>query len=91
MRNLLDSHIKAINRVTKYCVATTNQGLNLEPKSKRYGKDKTFKFVIEGKSDSWLVAYKDTWRSVAVYIVYLQDTPIVVKSTMNKILAIRIT
>ena len=91
MSNSLYIHTKTMQSVMKYCVATPNQGWNLEPKHKWYRKHKFFGFVISGKNDSDLASCKDTRRSVTEYIVCLKETPISVKSTMQNIETISIT
>jgi hypothetical protein len=46
------AHVKAMKKVMKYCLTTRDRGLLLKPNKRWDGKDKTFKFVIHGESDS---------------------------------------
>jgi hypothetical protein len=43
------AHMKALNRILKYCADTPDRGLMLNPKGKWDGKDKNFLFDIRGK------------------------------------------
>ena len=49
--------------------------------------DKTFEFIIRGRSDSDHPSCPDT-RSVSEYMIYLEDTMVAVKSNMQKRVAL---
>ena len=46
-------------------------------------KNRNFKFRIRGESDSNYATYTDTRRSVIGYGVYLEGTPIAIKSVIG--------
>ena len=76
-------HIVAMHRVMAHCVSTPIWGWKLIPRREWYGKYKTFRFVIGGRSDSDYASRKDTRRSVSGWPVYLEGVPISVKSSMQ--------
>ena len=55
------------------------------------GKDKSFKFRVSGKSDSDYAKCPVTRRSVSGYSAFLEEAPVTVKSTMQKIVALSVT
>ena len=77
------NHIVAMHRVMAHFVSTPLQGWKLTPRREWDGKDKTFKFVIGGRSDSDYATRKDIRRSVSGWSVYLEGAPISVKSSMQ--------
>ena len=86
-----EDHMKAMLRVLKYCADTPKRGWTLKPTRKWNGKDYTFEFKIEGKSDANFATCKDTRKSVTGYVVYMEDTPIAVKSGMQRIVALSVS
>ena len=84
-------HYKALMRIMKYCRTTRTRGWKLHPKRKWNCKDKSFEFVLRGKSDSNYASCKETRRSVTGFVVYLEDTLISVKSGMQKIIALSVS
>ena len=58
-------HIVAMHKVMAHCVSTPFRGSKLRPRIEWDGKDKTFEFVIGGRSDSYYAASKDTSRSLS--------------------------
>ena len=75
----------------KYFVVPTNIVCYLEPKSKWYGKYKYFGFLNSGESDTYLAEFRDTSRSITSHSIYLKETTISLKSTVQKIVLISIT
>ena len=75
----------------KYCVNTKEDGWVLKPSRTWDGKDKTFKFLLRGKSDSNYATCKETRRSVTGYVVYLEDALISFKSGMHKLVALSVS
>ena len=86
-----EAHIKALHRAMRYSVETPKRGWKLKPERTWNGKDKTFKFRIKGKSDSDYAKCPVTRRSVSGYATFLENTPITVKSAMQKIVALSVT
>ena len=80
-----------LKKVMKYCVETKDIGWFLKPSRSWDGKDKSFKFVINGKSDSDYACCPTTRRSVSGTCVFLEGAPISVKSSMQKIVALSVT
>eukprot|EP00957_Ditylum_brightwellii_P110357 8417098-Ditylum_brightwellii.AAC.2 len=75
----------------KYCVATPNCGWFLKSTRGWDGKDKTFQCCIQGMADSDYVKCPVTRRSVSRYANFLEDTPVTVKSVMQKIVSLSVT
>jgi hypothetical protein len=63
----------------------------LKPTRKWNGRDKKFKFILRAKSDSNYATSTETRRSIAGYVVFLEDAVIVVKSRMQKIVALSVS
>ena len=84
-------HIVAMHRVMAHCVLTPLRGWKLKPRRYWDGKDKTFKFVIGGRSDSYYSTSKDTRRSVSGLSVYLEGAPISVNISMQKTVVLSVT
>jgi len=81
-------HVKAMHCVTKYYVSTSKRGWKLKPNRTWNGK-KGFLFRIPGKSDSDSVTCQITRnKSVRGYRVFLEGGPIMVKSLMQRIIAL---
>ena len=85
------AHIKAMQRVMKYCVESKEIGWTLKPERKWDGKDKSFQFVISGKSDSDYACCTTTRRSVTGYVVYFEGAVVATRSLMQKIVALSVT
>jgi hypothetical protein len=85
------AHMKALLWLLKYCIDTKNEGWTLKPKGTWYGKSKTHLFAITARSDSDYAACTTTRRSVTGYVVCLKDAPIMVKSAMQKTVALSTT
>ena len=75
----------------KYCVDTPERGWLLKPTRKWDGKDQSFRFRVWGKSDSDYAKCPKTRRSVTGYAVYVEDAPVMVKSAMQKTVALSVT
>ena len=84
-------NIVAVHQVMAHCVSTPLRGWTLRPRTDWDGKDKTFEFLIGGRSDSDYAASKDTSRSLSVWSVYLEVAPISVKISMKKTVALSVT
>ena len=87
----VEGHIKAMHRAMQYAVTTPERGLKLKPNRTWDGKDKSFKFIIGGRSDSNFATCPDTRRSVSGWRVMLENCPITMKSAMQKIVALSVT
>ena len=85
------AHTKAMLRAMKYCQDTKDQGWVLKPTRRWNGKDKTFKFKIEGQSDSNFATCPETRKSITGFVVKLEDAVVAVKSGMQKIVALSVT
>ena len=77
-------HVHAMHRVMNYCVTTKDKGWVLRPNRTWDGKDKSFEFVLEGKSDSDYAVCQETRRSVTGYVGYLEGSLVVARSVMQK-------
>ena len=86
--NCSRGHTKAMKRIMKYCTLTPKRGWRLKPKRSWNGKDKTFLFIILGRPDASYGSCIDTRRSTTGIVVFLEGTPVVVKSGLQKIVAL---
>jgi hypothetical protein len=85
------SHNTYMDKIITYLAHTPNRGWFLHPTRVWDGISKTFKFRILGKSDSNYATCTDTRKSVTGYVVYLEEAPVAVRSTMQKIIALSST
>ena len=86
-----NAHVKAMHRIMNYCKSTPERGWFLKPSRKWDGKDKSFKFRINAKSDAAYSKCPVTKRSVTGYVVKLEGAPIAVKGAMQRIVALSVT
>jgi hypothetical protein len=89
--NPVPAHLKAMYKVMKYCLTTRERGLILKPNAKWDGKDKSFKFVIHGESDSDYAKCPITRRSVSGWGAFLCGAPYARKSKMQPTVAQSVT
>ena len=71
-----NAHWDAMCQCIRYVRGTPTKGLLLKPFGTWNGKDRSFKFVIRGRSDSNYATDKDTQRSLTGALVYLNKAPI---------------
>ena len=74
-----------------YMSHTANREWKLKPSRAWNGLRNGILFRLGGKSDSNYATCKDTRRSLSGYAMYLEEAPIVVKSIMQKIIALSVT
>ena len=82
---------QAMQRVLGYMVSTPNRGLVLAPKRTWDGKDKSFKFIISGKSDSDYATNPETRHSVSGWSTFLEGAVVTTKSRMQKCVTLSVT
>jgi hypothetical protein len=82
---------QALTREMEYCVQTPERGLLLKPTGVWDGKDKSYKFVVKGVSDSEFAKDIATRRSVGGHTVYLCGAPVMLTSKMQRIVAASVT
>ena len=75
----------------RYVRGTPTRGLVLKPSGNWDGKDRNFKFVIRGRSDSNYATDPESRRSVTGTVVYLNDSPIVFGSVTQKHVTLSVT
>jgi len=83
-------HVSTMKRVMDYCVTTKDKGLILNLTARWNGKDDG-KFVIRGVSDSDYAKDLESRRSVTGYSVFLNDSPVAMKSKMQDIVTLSVT
>ena len=83
-------HIKAMLRIMKYCNDKPDRGWTLKLSRRCNGKDKSFRKILKGKSDSNYASCKETQHSVSGYVIYLEDSLISVRSGMQKFVALSV-
>ena len=86
-----NAHWDAMCQCIRYVRGTPTRGLLLKPFGTWDGKDRSFKFVIRGRSDSNYATDKDTRRSVTGTVVYLNEAPIVFGSVTQKHVTLSVT
>ena len=84
-------HNVAMLRVMRFLDLTKEKGWTLKPSRVWDGMDKSFEFMIRGRSDSDHASCPDSRKSVSGYMVYLEDTMVAVKSNMQKRVALSST
>ena len=84
------AHTKAMHRVMEYCVTTPERGLTLQPDTEWDG-DPEFKLTISGISDSDYAKDPETRKSVSGNSTFLNGSPVIQRSAMQKIVAISVT
>jgi len=82
---------KSLSRIMEYCVQTSKRGLLLKPVGRWNGRDKTYKFIIKGVSDSEHAKDVASCRSVGGHTVYLCGAPVLITSKMQRIVAVSVT
>ena len=83
-----NNHMKALLRLMKHYVDTKNRGWSLKPNMKWNGISKTFEVEVDGDADSNYATCVDTRKSVTGLIVRVCRAILVVKSGMQKIVAL---
>ena len=83
-------HFAAMLHMMKYCIGTKNRGLVLKPNRKWNG-EKDFKFKIRGKSDSNYATDPETRKSITGTVVYLEESPVMFKSSTQKHICLSVT
>ena len=86
-----EAHVKAMHNVMEYVKSTPNRGWRLKPKRKWDGTDRNFKFKIEGKADSDYAKCPVKRRSVSGNGTFLEGAPVLVRSSMQKFVALSVT
>ena len=84
------AHMKALIRVLHYCHETPNRGLLLKP-TRKWNGDPSFEFIITGYSDSDYAKDTDTRRSVSGTAVFLEGSPVSMRSNTQKSVTLSVT
>jgi len=84
-------HVKALYRVMAYVCSTPKRGYFLNPKDKWDGNPNSYKFRISGEADAYFAKDPLTRRSVSDNVARLEEVPVIVKSVMQKLVAISVT
>jgi hypothetical protein len=84
------THMKALYRVMKYCATTKDRGLVLKL-NRTWNGLPSHEFVIAGRADSTYASCPDTMRSVGGQTTLLEGAPIVMRSKMQKVVALSST
>ena len=72
-------HLQAMYRVMRYCLATPERGLLLNPDGVWNG-DREYEFVVMGMSDANYATDPVTRKSISGYSVFLEGAPVSMKS-----------
>ncbi len=75
----------------KYVVSTSNRGIVLNLTGTWNGKDKNFIWTIKGRCDSNYATNPDDRKSVSGTQVFLKDSPIMAKSSTQKVITLLVT
>jgi len=90
MTSATQEHMKAMYRVMNYCVTTESRGIVLKPNRKWNGLPSQ-EFEISGAADSTYASCPDTKRSVGGQTTFVEGVPVVVRSRMQKVVALSTT
>jgi hypothetical protein len=90
MKMASEAHLKAMYRLMKYCVETPERGLFLRP-TREWDGNPEFEFVILGRSDSNYATDTSNRRSTSGYSVFLEGSPISMKSIGQKSVTLSVT
>jgi hypothetical protein len=82
---------KALIHMMMYCVGTPDRGLLLKPFGVWNGMDRSYEFVISGRSDSEYAKDPDTRRSVMGYVTFVNGAPVTTRCKMENIVALSVT
>jgi hypothetical protein len=82
-------HCDAMFRMMKYISNTKERGLTLNPMQKWDG-SKDHEFIISGQGDSDYAKDRQTRKSISGYIVYLEEAPVMMKSSTQKSVALSV-
>eukprot|EP00957_Ditylum_brightwellii_P147724 11249541-Ditylum_brightwellii.AAC.1 len=77
------AHTMAMHRVMHFCVSTPERGWILRPEIK-WDDDPEFKFTTSGRSDSIYATDPEIRRSAKGHSTFLNGSPIVCRSGMQK-------
>ena len=83
-------HYDAMIYLMRYCTATPDRGLLLSP-TRVWNGNKNFKFRVRGRSDSNCATDPETRRSITGTVVYLEDSPVMFKSSTQKHVCLSVT
>ena len=83
-------HLKALEKLMRYIVATKERGLVLKP-NRTWNGDVSHKFVIHGRSDSDYAANTDDRRSISGGRVCLEGCPVIFRSQTQKFVTLSVT
>ena len=84
-------HRKYVDKIVTYVVNTPKRGWHLKQTRQWDPTDKSFQFIIRGKSDSNYGTDIETRKSVSGFVVYLEDAPVSIKSVMQKLITLSST
>ena len=74
-----------------YCSGTPNRGLILKPKGNWDREDRNYEFEVTGRSDSNYATDPDTRKSVTGCRVLLEGTPVMFRSSTQRIVSLSVT
>jgi len=84
-------HVKALHRVMAYVCNTPKRGYFLNPKDKWDVNPNSYNFRISGEADADFAKDPLTRRSVSGNVARLVEVPVIVKSVIQKLVAISVT
>jgi hypothetical protein len=84
------THLKAMYRAMTYCVHTKDRGLTLKP-NRTWSRSPNHEFVIKGQADASYASCPNTMRSTGGQTTLLEGAPVVMRSKMQKVVALSVT
>jgi hypothetical protein len=84
------THLKAMYRAMTYCMHTKNRGLTLKP-NRTWDRSPNHDFVIKGQADASYASCPNTKRSTGGQTTLLEGAPVVMRSKMQKVVALSVT
>jgi hypothetical protein len=84
------AHLKAMYQAMTYCVHMKDRGLTLKP-NRTWNRSPNHEFVIKGQADVSYASCPSTKRSIGGQTTLLEGAPVVMRSKMQKVVALSVT
>ncbi len=90
MSGATQAHLRAMERVMRYCCKTPNRGILLKP-TMTWDGNPDFEFIVSGRADSDYAKDPERRRSVSGYSTFLCGAPVTMKCRMQSCVTLSVT